>query len=164
MHPAGHQALTELRAASRLLCERWSTLAGRLAGPEAFLLRTGADHTADLLAEVTAHAREREIDVDGGSAVDLDHMRPTGGDRFLRRNEALRGAVLDVQHVTTLLAYAKALARNDDDDALVMLYSAWEERLLALEIGARGLAIAAADEPDHAIAPADGSPVERSGR
>jgi hypothetical protein len=164
MHPAGRQALVELSAASRLLCERWSTLAGRLAGPEAVLLRNGADHTSDLMAEVGRLAEEREIALDESLALPETLREAASSDRFLRRNEALRGAVLDVQYVSTLLAYADAVAASDRDAELGSLCARWQGPMLALENGARGLAIAAADEPDHAIAPADGSPVERAGR
>jgi hypothetical protein len=165
MHPAGHRALAELVTASRHLCERWSTLAGRLAGPEAIVLRAGADAAADLLAELTALAAQR--DVAGGAGDEagaLEHIRGTLADRFLERNQALRAAVLDVQHVTTLLPYTETLARNDADDRLAGFCRAWQERLFAHENAVRGLAIAAAVEPDEAIAPADGSPVARAAR
>lgn len=164
MHRAGRLALVELGAASQLLCERWSTLAGRLGGPESVLLRNGADHTARLLDEVRALAERRGVDTEESQPL-LEGLREAvPDDRFLRRNEALRGAVLDVQYVSTLLAYTDAVAASDRDAELGSLCARWQGPVLALENGARGLAIAAADEPDHAIAPADGSPVQRAGR
>jgi hypothetical protein len=165
MHPAGHRALRELSAASRHLCEHWSTLAGRLAGPEAVVLRAGADSAAELLSELGPLAAGRDVPVepaaDGLGAV-LGGVRGTLADRFLERNQALRAAVLDVQHVTTLLAYLESLARSGDDVELADFCARWQELLWAHENAARGLAIAAAADPDHAIAPADGSPVGRA--
>jgi hypothetical protein len=158
MHPAVHRALAELLGASRHLCEHWSTLAGRLAGPEAVVLRAGADSAAELLTGLGALARERGVEGYASSPA-MEGIRGTLGDRFLERNEALRTAVLDVQHVTTLLAYAEALGRNDGEVELGDFCARWQERLWAHENVARGLAIAAAEEPDQAIAPADGTPV-----
>jgi hypothetical protein len=165
MHPAAHRALRELSAAGRHLTEHWSVLAGRLAGAESVVLRAGADSAARMLTELYPLGTARDVPLepgaDGLGAV-LGGVRGRLADRFLERNQALRAAVLDVQHVTTLLAYAEALVRNDGDAELGEACAGWQRRLWEHENAARGLAIAAAEEPDHAISPADGSPVGRT--
>jgi hypothetical protein len=160
MHPASERALRELTSAVRQLCEHWSMLAGRLAGPEAVVLRPGADSAAELLSELGAAVTARGVEAD--PSADAPSVRPRPTERLVERNQALRSAVLDVQHVTTLLAYLEPLARNDGDAELGEFCARWQGTLWAHENAVRGLAIAAAEDPDHAIAPADGSPVERA--
>ncbi|UGS35454.1 hypothetical protein DSM104329_01842 [Capillimicrobium parvum] len=165
MHPAAHHALRELSAAGRHLTEHWSVLAGRLAGPESVVLRAGADSAAGMLTELYPMGAARDVPLEPAAdalGAALGGVRGRLADRFLERNQALRAAVLDVQHVTTLLAYVEALVRNDGDDELADACAGWQERLWAHENAARGLAIAAAEDPDQAIAPADGSPVGRA--
>ena len=55
--------------------------------------------------------------------------RPAVPDRALERNQALRFAALDAQHVVTLLAYVANLAAGDGDDELRAFCSRWERKL-----------------------------------
>jgi hypothetical protein len=72
---------------------------------------------------------------------------------FLERNQAFRSALLDLNHVTTLVIYLEALGTIDG----------WSARLEALETRGRALVREMAASPDAAIAPADGSALGRAG-
>jgi hypothetical protein len=85
------------------------------------------------------------------------------GDLLLERNQALRTAVLDVQHVTTLLAYLAQLADGRSDTALAGWLRGWESRLGRFEDEARAIAVAEGGDPERAIQPADGSRAGRAG-
>src|ERR671911_107638 len=83
-------------------------------------------------------------------------------DRFLERNQALRLAVGDLEHVTTLLAY---LARVGDDRGhpeLAALCRSWEQRLASPSDAVRGAAIGLGGDPDAAIEPLDSSAIGRA--
>ena len=81
-------------------------------------------------------------------------------DLLLERNQAFRSALLDLQHVTTLLAYTAQLARTRGGAVeLAAWQSGWSERLRALEDRARAAAVGLGDDPEAAIEPADESPM-----
>jgi hypothetical protein len=87
--------------------------------------------------------------------------RPALPDRALERNQALRFAALDAQHVVTLLGYIANLAAGDGDDELRAFCARWERRLRTHERAVRLAAVALGERADEAIKPADGS---RAGR
>jgi hypothetical protein len=164
--PAEHRALRELHATARQVESHWGRLARRLGGEPAGLLDDGAAAAGELLAEW----RERigdDHDLHGQPAAAGVGARLAGArglsDLLLDRNQAFRGALLDVQHVTTLLGYAGALARTRGDAALADWHGSWERRLRALEDRGRAAAAAMADDPEAAIAPADEGPIGRAG-
>jgi hypothetical protein len=83
-------------------------------------------------------------------------------DRFLERNQALRLAVGDLEHVTTLLAY---LARVSDDRGhtdLAAFCRSWEQRLASTSDAVRGAAIGLGADPDGAVEPLDSSAIGRA--
>jgi hypothetical protein len=84
-------------------------------------------------------------------------------DLVLERNQAFRFALLDLQHVTTLLGYTAALARTRGDAPLAKWHAGWATRLAALEKRGRAAAAALGADPDDAIAPADEGTVGRVG-
>jgi hypothetical protein len=84
-------------------------------------------------------------------------------DVLLERNQALRSALLDLQHVVTLLGYLAGLARARGDEALETWHRGWEERLHAVEDRGRAAAVAMAADPDRAIEPADDGALGRAG-
>ena len=90
-------------------------------------------------------------------------LRNTGGDLLLERNQALRSALLDAQHVATLLAYLAALAEHRGDTALAGWHRGWEVRVGELEQRARAAVVALARDPEGAIQPAEGSKLGRAG-
>jgi len=77
--------------------------------------------------------------------------------------KALRMALLDLQHVVTLLGYLAALARTRGDATLAAWHEEWERRLRALEDRGRAAAAAMAADPADAIAPADEGTLGRAG-
>jgi hypothetical protein len=82
-------------------------------------------------------------------------------DRFLERNQALRFAVSDVQHVVTLLGFLEQVARSRADDALRAFCSEQRARLMPVERTVRAAAIELGSSPDEAIEPLDRSAAGR---
>jgi hypothetical protein len=167
LHPAQNRALRELYAAARQLASHWSTLADRLgAGPGPAELRAGAEAAEELmgeLADLTASYGLYGFPAAQGVGARLAGVRNAVADRALERNQALRMAVLDVQHVVTLCAYLAELARARGDERLVEFCGRWERKLKRLESRVRKAAVAEAADPDAAIAPLDDGPVGRAG-
>jgi hypothetical protein len=89
--------------------------------------------------------------------------RPGIPDRALERNQALRFAALDAQHVATLLAYIANLAAADGDEELRAFCARWERKLRTHERAVRLAAVALGERPDEAVRPADPSLVGRAG-
>jgi hypothetical protein len=148
MHSAEHRAIRELHATTRQLKNHWRRLAERLDEP---FLAEGADTAGELLGELEHHnpkgrpaAQSVGTSLAGARAV---------SDVFLERNQAFRSALLDLNHVTTLVIYLEALGTIDG----------WSARLEALEIRGRARVREMAADPDAAIEPADGSPFGRAG-
>jgi hypothetical protein len=156
MHPAEHRALRELRVFGTQLAAHWDHLARRFGGAEAERLAAGAADARAMLVEVGAAAAVRDVPTRPAAALTgrLTSARPMAPDHLLERNQALRYAVLDVQHCATLLAYAAALAAARGDDELRALLAGWHERLEGHERAVRAAAIALGARPDDAVAPA----------
>jgi hypothetical protein len=161
--PAEHRALRELHATARQLESHWSKLAQRLNDD---LLAEGAGAAHDLLAELEERVGDVH-DLHGQPAAQAIGARLAGArgvsDLLLERNQAFRTALLDLQHVTTLLGYTAALARTRGDASLAEWHKGWETRLRALEDRGRAAAAAMGADPEAAIAPADESRVGRAG-
>jgi hypothetical protein len=153
LFPAEHRALRELHAVTRQLVGHWTRLGRRL--DEDVLLR-GAASAGELLEELTDRCREVGIEVYpaaqtvGANAAGLRGV----SDLLLERNQALRGAVLDMAHVTIALGYLAALADQRRDASLAGWHRGWETRLRAIEEEARAVAVAAGGDPEGAIEPA----------
>jgi hypothetical protein len=167
LHPAQNRGLRELYSAARQLAEHWSALADRLAdGPGALELRAGADAARTLLVELADVTPSYGLY--GGPAAQGVGSRAAGLrtavlDRTLERNQALRLAVLDLQHITTLLAYLAEVARAGGDEPLAEACGRWERRLRRLEARTRKAAILTGTDPDAAIAPVDRGALGRAG-
>ena len=71
--------------------------------------------------------------------------------------------MLDVAHLTTLLAYLSALADRRGDAMLAAWHRRWEVRLRDLEERVQATVVALADDPDDAILPASSSTAGRAG-
>ncbi len=155
MHAARHRAFRELGAMSRQLADHWESLAGRMEGSAADVLRDGATVAREVLAEVRHLARGRDLEI-GPAALGAGRVaraRPPVADTMLERNQALRFAVLDVQHVMTLLGYLGELSTADDDAEARAACDAWAERLRGSEEAARREATVLGATPDSAIEP-----------
>jgi hypothetical protein len=167
LHPAQNRGLRELYATTRQLGAHWEALAERLAGsPEAPELRAGVDAAQALLLELAdvtpAYGLYGEPAAQGvGDRV--ASLRNALTDRTLERNQALRAAVLDLQHVTTLLGYLAQVARAHGDEPLADACGRWERRLRRLESRVRKVAIESGSDPDAAVQPLDPSPLGRAG-
>jgi hypothetical protein len=160
MHTAEHRGLRELYAGAQQLRRHWRELAARLDGPGgagAAQLRAGADGAQALLGELSAVTAARDLHgrpSAEGLGARIAATRLVLVDTTLEVNQALRLAVLDAQHVTTLLAYLARLAAHRGDAELQAFLTAWEERVRDLGDGVRATAIAAGDDPDGAVAAA----------
>lgn len=167
LQPAQNRALRECHAFTRQLAEHWRSLSSRLGpGRPADALAAGADLAQELLTDLGE--RTASYGLFGGPAAhgvgaSLASARSVVADRALERNQAARLAVLDGQHVTTLLAYLKALARANGDEGLAAWCSGWERRLSPAVDAVRRGAVAMGDDPARAIAPADTSPLGQAG-
>ena len=162
LYPAEHRGLRELSAFARQLVGHWQRLGGRLGEP---LLSDGAATVRELIGELVERCSAHGIELYpasqgvGGTAAGARGV----SDLLLERNQALRSAVHDVQHVTMLLGYLGELAERRGDAGLATWHRAWESRLRALEEDARAVAVAEGREPDRAIEPAGSGSLGRAG-
>ena len=167
LHPAQNRALRELYAADRQLSHHWSTLADRLgAGDGVAELRAGAQAAEELvgeLEELTAGYGLYGFPAAEGMGARVAGVRNALADRALERNQALRMAVLDVQHVVTLCAYLAELGRAGGDEKMVEFCGRWERKLKRLESRVRKAAVAEGTDPDAAIVPLDDGRIGRAG-
>jgi hypothetical protein len=94
----------------------------------------------------------------------LAGLRNTAADLVLERNQALRLAVLDVEHIRILLGYCAMLAETRGDAALAEFHRRWETDLEEVEAGARTAAIEQGRDPQGAIEPAQPGALGRVGQ
>jgi hypothetical protein len=163
LHPAQNRGLRELYAALRQLVAHWSQLSRRLgAGLAPMTLDQGVAAARSLLvelADITAEYGLYGRPAAQGVGARLAGTRNLLGDKALERNQALRFAVLDVQHVVTLLSYQARIARGRGDARLADFLDSWRDRMIAVERSARAVAVEEGDDPDLAIHPMDTGPV-----
>jgi hypothetical protein len=164
LFPAEHRALRELYALARQLGGHWDRLADKL-DPAPEVLARGVEASTELLDELasrTAAYGLHGVPAATGAGAWTSFLRGAG-DLVLERNQALRGAVLDIDQVTLLLAYLAALATRRDDLALAEWLSDWETRLRAIAGEAQAAVVAEAEDPERAVRPHDGSKLGRAG-
>jgi len=157
VHPARHRALRELGAFSRQMAGHWGGLAGKFDdSPPGEVLRDGAQAAGDIVDELRAHARARDLEV-GPAALQVAgrvaRARPLAPDGALERNQALRFALLDAQHVLTLVDYLAELALADEDAEGHAACAAWAARLRPIERNMRRHAVDLGKHPDTAVEP-----------
>src|SRR4051795_5259606 len=154
LHPAQNRGLRELVATTRQLADHWSALRPRFArSAAARTLERGATAAQSLIDEIQPLMEARGLY--GGPAAQsvgksLAGSRSRVGDRFLERNQALRIALLDVQHVVTLLGYQAEIAEKRGDTELARALRRHEKALLAVERAARKAAVGPGKQPDRA--------------
>jgi hypothetical protein len=166
LYRAEHRALRELYAVARQLCGHWERLAERLGDESATVLHRGSGLCHELLDELASRTEEHGLHgfpAAQGVGGRLAGVRNNAGDLLLERNQAMRAAVLDVQHLTTLLAYLARLAETRGDESLAGFHRRWEEQLRAIESEARDAAIALGADPTAAVVPADQGRLGRAG-
>lgn len=165
LHPAENRGYRELYLFGRQTIKRLERMAGQSVGDEAGdALARSAAAVRNMLTELeplTAHDLYGKPAAQGGGAR-IGAARGVLADRFLERNMALRSAVLDLQHVSVLLAYLAEVSENRDDTELPGFCRSWERRLRRHVGEVRKAALALGADPDAAIEPLDPSPVGRA--
>jgi hypothetical protein len=159
LFPAEHRALRELHATANQVRSHWGKLARRMDEP---VLADGAAAADELLREL-----EGRVELSGrpsaqGGGAGLAGVRRLA-DVLLERNQALRSALLDLQHVVTLLGYLGGLAATRGDVELEAWHAGWADRLRAIEDRGRAEAVAMAADPERATEPADDGALGRAG-
>jgi len=144
------------------MADHWGALAAQVGpGTEAAdALAKGASAARDLIAElepVTARYGLHGKPAAQGVGVGLARGRAGVRNRFLERNQALRFAVKDVEHLTMLLAYLSAVAESRSDPELAEFCARWERKLRRHVGAARKAAIGQGADPDRAVEPLDAS-------
>jgi hypothetical protein len=155
LHPAQNRGLRELYATTRQLSDHWRALAPRFAGtPAGDALTDGFERAGELMQALPPLTEKRGLYV-GAAATSVGKSvagsRSRVANRFLERNQALRTAVLDVQHVVTLLGYQAEIAELQADEELARALRRFERELLSAERAARRAAVKLGTEPDTAI-------------
>jgi hypothetical protein len=166
LFPAEHRALRELYAMARQLASHWDRLGGRLGGAPEEALGAGAAGARELLRELEERTAAHGLygfPAAQGVGGRLANVRNVAGDLLLERNQALRSSVLDVVHVTTLLAYLSALADRRGDAALAAWHRRWEARMRDAQERVMATVVALAEDPGAAVEPASPTAAGRAG-
>jgi hypothetical protein len=166
LHPAENRGYRELYVTGRQAAKRLGRMALSLDGTDA---REPLDKAAeslgkllDELGPMTArHDLYGDVAAQGGGA-NLGMLRGAVFDRFLERNQALRLAVDDLEHVATLLAYLANVSGGRGDTTLAEFCGSWERRMRRQVSAVRKAAVTLGSTPDAAIEPLDPSRVGRA--
>ena len=166
LHPAENRGYRELYVTGRQAAKRLGRMALSLDGTEA---REPVDKAAESLGKLLDELGPLTArhDLHGGPAAqgggaNLGVVRGAVFDRFLERNQALRLAVDDLEHVTTLLAYLATVSETRGDEVLPEFCRSWERRMRRQVSAVRKAAIALGGDPDAAIEPLDPSATGRA--
>jgi hypothetical protein len=165
LHAAENRGYRELYAFARNVAAHWPRLAERMPGSSAERpLREGAEAAEALIAALESTTPDYGLfgkPAAQGVGDNLARTRREVRDRFLERNQALRLAVSDLQHVVTLLGYLEQVARTRGDDRLRTFCSEQRARLMPIERTVRAAAIELGSSPDEAIEALDQSAAGR---
>jgi hypothetical protein len=166
LHPAESRGYRELYLTGRQLVERWGKLADALTGtaPERALRET-AKAVGQMLTELEPLTAKHDLHARfaaQGSGARIGSARAAVLDRFLERNQAVRLAVADLEHVMTLLTYLARVSDRGGNTELAEFCRAWERRLVSHANAVRRAVVALGDDPDTAIEPLDPSRVGRA--
>jgi hypothetical protein len=166
LHPAENRGYRELYVTGRQAAKRLGRMALSFDGTDGREpLERATESLGKLLDELgpltARHDLYGDIAAQGGGA-NLGVIRGAVLDRFLERNQALRLAVDDLEHVTTLLAYLAKVSEGRGDTTLAEFCGSWERRMRRQVSAVRKAAVALGDTPDAAIEPLDPSPVGRA--
>jgi hypothetical protein len=166
LHPAEHRAYRELYASARQLVNRWGRLSSALAETpyEQPLVRGRA--LAEGLLESLPNLTE-PYGLHGGVMAQgvgarIAGLRSAATDRSVDTGLVLRMAVLDIEHVRTLLGQLTALARSRGDERAAAFCADWESRFSAEVDSTRLAAISMGEDPERAAAPLDDSLIGRA--
>jgi hypothetical protein len=166
MLPAESRGYRELFLTGRQSANRLARMAAAFEGTAARApLDKAAESISKLLDELGPLTARH--DLHGGvtaqkGGTNLGIARGVVLDRFLERNQALRLAVEDVEHVTTLLGYLAAVSSARGDEALTEFCQAGERRLRRQVSAVRKAAVELGADPAQAVQPLDPSPTGRA--
>jgi hypothetical protein len=165
LHPAENRGYRELFLTAQEAQTRLAKLAEHLDEGSRPAIDKAHRALAEMLDELKPELARYDLHAEhaargGGSRIGM--VRAAVFDRFLERNQALRFAVDDLEHVTTLLAYLAAASGTRRTAALTDLCEAWERRMRRHVTGVRKAAVELASDPDAAIEPLDPSPLGRA--
>ena len=165
LHPAENRGYRELFLTAQEAQTRLSRLAEHLHGEQRSAVEKAHAALEDLIAELQPPLARYDLHAEfaargGGARIGM--VRAAILDRFLERNQALRFAVDDLEHVTTLLAYLATVSGTRRAKKLTELCQAWERRMRRHVGAVRKAAIELASDPDAAIEPLDPSPVGKA--
>ncbi len=166
LHPAEHRAYRELYAACRQLITRWRRIASSLEGTAiAERLADGAAETSVLLSELgprTAVYGLYGSPMAQGMGARIADLRTAVADRSGDTGLVVRSAVLDMEHVTTLLRHLAELARAREDRNMAGFCEEWAGRLESNLDAVREAAVELGADPDRTSAPLDDSVANRA--
>jgi hypothetical protein len=166
LNPVEHRAYRELYVACRQLTRRWERLAGALEGTDvARVLEEGWSEARALIEEVTPRIAAYGLHAGpaaGGVAARIADARNVVTDRAADTGMVVRFAVLDIEHIATLLAHLAELAHARDDRDLAAFCDRWGERMRDRVDAVRNAAVALGADPERAAAPLHGSLVGRA--
>jgi hypothetical protein len=166
LHPAEHRAYRELYAACRQLINRWGRLRAALAGTGLEeVLEHASERVERLLAEL--EPRTAAFDLHGGVMAQgvgarIADLRGAVADRTVDTGMVMRLAVLDIEHIATLLAHLRELARARGDYELASFCEGWADEMRPEVKAVRRAAVKLGRTPDRAAAPLDDSPLGRA--
>jgi hypothetical protein len=166
LHPAEHRAYRELYVTSRQLVNRWARLISALEGtPYADVLERGRDRVERLLAALPKETERYGLyggPMALGIGARIGDLRSVVADRSVDTGMVMRAAVLDIEHVATLLGQLGALARSRDDAELAAFCHEWEASIRPEVEAVRAAAASLGDLPERAAAPLDSSLLSRT--
>ncbi|HEX2359676.1 MAG TPA: hypothetical protein VHH72_07670 [Solirubrobacterales bacterium] len=166
LHPAEHRGYRELYLSSRHLIKRWGRLISALEGTAyAEVLERGRDRVEKLLAALPTETERYGVyggPIALGVGARMADLRGAFTDRSVDTGMVMRLAVLDIEHVATLLGQLGALARSRGDDELAAFCREWESSIRPEVETTRVAAISVGDSPELAAAPLDSSLLGRA--
>jgi hypothetical protein len=161
LHPAEHRGYRELYLTSRQLLVHWEHLAEAFEDtPVAASLSRGAGVVRELLDELGPRTERHDLyggPAAQGAGVTLAQLRTAIVDRSVDTGLAARLAVLDVEHLTTLLLQLAELARARGDDELEIFNASWARQMRAVVNDTRAAVVSLGADPDRVAAPLDHS-------
>jgi hypothetical protein len=162
LHPAQNRGFRELYGSARQVVDHYRALSARLDEPAL----AGAERATRQLLDELAEQTER-YDLHGypaAQSVGVTAARARSGvvDRFLERNQALRLALLELQHAVTLLGYLAAASEANGNADLAEFCSRWHEALGQHERLMRDAAIGIGRRLEEAVQPIDTSAAGRA--
>jgi hypothetical protein len=166
LHPAEHRAYRELYASCRQLIHRWGRLIPAMEGtPAAVALEAGRDETELLLDALGP--RTTAYDLHGGPMAQglgarIADLRAAITDRGADTGLVVRFAVLDMEHLTTLLRQLAELARARSDRDLAGFCEQWATRLESNLGAVREAAVELGTDPERTAAPLDDKALNRA--